>query len=47
MIAEMLHRITDPHTPKMPSVNPNVPKRNPGLHIAIVNPSHHRSDFSS
>ena len=47
MIAEMPHRITEPHTPKMPSVKPSVPNRKPGLHIAIANPSHQRSDFSS
>ena len=47
MIAEIPHRITEPQTPKMLSVNPSDPNRKPGLHIAIVNPSHQRSDFSS
>ena len=47
MMAEIPHRITDPQTPKIPSVKPSDPNRKPGLHIAIVNPSHQRSDFSS
>ena len=47
MAPEIPHMITDPRTPKTPSVNPSDPNRKPGLHIAIVNPSHQRRDLIS
>src|SRR5450755_1087635 len=46
MMAERPHMIADPSTPKTPSVNPRDPNRKPGLHIAIVNPSHHLNDLT-
>jgi hypothetical protein len=45
MIADSPHMITDPSTPKTPIVKPSDANRKPGLHMAIVNPSHQRRDL--
>src|SRR6185312_2502952 len=42
MIAEAPHRIIEPAAPNTPRVKPRLPRRNPGLHNAMTNPSHHR-----
>src|SRR6266566_2195365 len=44
--AEMAHSRTAPQVPSAPTENPRDAIRKPGLHRAITNPSHQRSDFS-
>src|SRR5215467_575052 len=44
--AEMAHRTTAPQVPRTPIEKPSDANRNPGLHRAMTNPSHQRSDLS-
>src|ERR1700704_1087102 len=47
IVAERPQRIIEPAAPKIPSVKPKLPSRNPGLQRAMTNPSYHRNVLRS